>query len=149
MESISHSAGLGALRPPAIAREWLADSWHRCAHRVHHHAPLHRDHGRAGTLSRTNLASDGPRGSLCPRPPMTRFSVTRDKGGEPRDEMRNSKPRASVKSRDLAQMFSGISRREVEGEERMNRHRVRVGLLAAVALLMQTVLAGPIAAQDA
>src|SRR5215207_10492857 len=104
MESISHSAGLGALRPPAIAREWLADSWHRCAHRVHHHAPLHRDHGRAGTLSRTNLDPDGPRGSLCPRPPMTRFSVTSGKGGEPRDEMRD----CSAKSRDLAQMLSEI-----------------------------------------
>src|SRR3712207_9378382 len=31
----------------------------------------------------------------------------------------------------------------------MNRHRVRLGLIAAVALLGQTVLAGPIAAQDA
>jgi len=31
----------------------------------------------------------------------------------------------------------------------MNRHRVRVGLIVAVTLLMQTVLAGPIAAQDA
>jgi basic membrane protein A len=30
----------------------------------------------------------------------------------------------------------------------MNHHRVRVGLIAAVALLMQTALAGPIAAQD-
>jgi simple sugar transport system substrate-binding protein len=31
----------------------------------------------------------------------------------------------------------------------MNHHRVRVGLIAAVALLVQTALAGPIAAQDA
>src|SRR5215204_4754587 len=31
----------------------------------------------------------------------------------------------------------------------MNHHRVRVGLIAAVALLAQTALAGPIAAQDA
>ena len=31
----------------------------------------------------------------------------------------------------------------------MNRHRVRLGLIAAVMLLAQTVLAGPIAAQDA
>ncbi len=31
----------------------------------------------------------------------------------------------------------------------MNRYRIRVGLLAAVGLLMQTVLAGPIAAQEA
>jgi simple sugar transport system substrate-binding protein len=31
----------------------------------------------------------------------------------------------------------------------MNRHRVRLGLIAAVALLGQSVLAGPIAAQDA
>src|SRR5918998_2107450 len=31
----------------------------------------------------------------------------------------------------------------------MNHHRVRVGLIAAVALLMQTALTGPIAAQDA
>src|SRR5215204_5012544 len=30
----------------------------------------------------------------------------------------------------------------------MNHHRVRVGLIAAVALLVQTALAGPIAAQD-
>ena len=31
----------------------------------------------------------------------------------------------------------------------MNHHRVRVGLIAAIALLVQTALAGPIAAQDA
>jgi basic membrane lipoprotein Med (substrate-binding protein (PBP1-ABC) superfamily) len=31
----------------------------------------------------------------------------------------------------------------------MNHHRVRLGLIAAVALLAQTALAGPISAQDA
>src|ERR687898_150133 len=67
----------------------------------------------------------------------------RDEGGGPRSEM------MSAKTGSRSGVIQSAATRRVVRRGRMNHHRVRVGLIAAVALLVQTALAGPIAAQDA
>src|SRR5215207_6465013 len=66
----------------------------------------------------------------------------RDEGGGPRSEL------MSAKTGSRSGVIQSAATRRVVRRGRMNHHRVRVELIAAVALLVQTALAGPIAAQD-